>query len=76
MYPFPNHLERIHDLLWFLPVFQPRLYEADPLSAIVGGDVQDAGSTHRRRRSVLEVSDLEDHPHVRLAWRGSDERSI
>lgn len=67
-YRLSNHLERIHDLLRLLPVFQPRLYEADPLSAIVGGDVQDAGSTHGRRRSVLEVPDLEDHPHVRLPW--------
>lgn len=59
-----NHLEGILDVLRLLSVLEPRLDEADPLRAVVGGDVQYTGPTHGRGRGVLEVPNLEDHSHV------------
>lgn len=66
MLSFMRHLEGVLDVLRLLPFFEPRLNEADPLRAIIRGDVQDAGAADRRRRGILEVPYLEDHPHMRL----------
>lgn len=65
-----HYLKGVHDVPRLLPLFQPRLDEADPLRAIIGGNVQDTGTAHRRRCSVLKIPDLEDHAHVRLPTFG------
>lgn len=68
------HLESVLDVLRLFPMLQPRLDEADPLGSIVGGDIQNASTTHGCRCRILEVPNLEDHPHVRLYVSGSSAR--
>lgn len=67
--PF-HHLEGLFDVLRLLSLFQPRLNEADPLRTVIRGDVQDTSATDSCRRGVLQVSNLEDHPHMRLPALG------
>lgn len=70
-----HHLEGIFDVLRLLPLFEPRLDEADPLRTVIGGDVQDTSATYSCRRGVLQVSNLEDHPHMRLPALGLGSKS-